>query len=66
MIREEIHDILWDFARSVAKTTLNPHLNYSQTVDFNKKVTTKAIDDIIQLQKHHEPRNETQMDRIKA
>ena len=50
MIRETIHDILWDFARSVSKTTLNPHLNNSQMVDHNKKVTNKTIDKIINLQ----------------
>lgn len=54
-MKDEIIDILWDFARSVAKTTLNPHLNYASSAQRNKELATKAYNDIIMQIKQHEP-----------
>ncbi len=53
-MKDEIIDILWDFARSVSKTTLNPHLNYASSAQRNKDLASKAANDIIAQMKKHE------------
>lgn len=53
-MRDEIIDILWDFARSVSKTTLNAHLNYQSAKEKNKETAVKSANEIIAHIKNHE------------
>ena len=63
-MRDEIKDIIWDFARSVSKTTLNPHLNYSETNEENASRTTAAVNDLLSVMKKYEPKNTAQVARV--
>lgn len=58
-MKDEITDIIWDFARSVSKTTLNPHLTYAASIERNNQLAAKAVNDIIAITKQHDPQQHT-------
>ena len=55
MIKDEIIDILWDFAHSTAKATLNKHITTSQEArTAYKELANKSAQDIMTAIKNHE------------
>jgi hypothetical protein len=53
-MKDEIIDIIWDFARSVAKTTLNPHITSAESIENNKILANRTANEIITIMNKHE------------
>lgn len=53
-MQNEIIDIIWDFAHSVAKTTLNPHITADASRSQNKKLAIDTAKEIMAVMKQHE------------
>jgi hypothetical protein len=57
-MKDEIIDILWDFAHSTAKATLNPHITSpEQAKKVYKELANKSAQDIMTAIKKHEPKS---------